>query len=63
MKGKGKDEVLSDYLMSETFGLDWPLYDHQRMEDFMLIMSIKNNLIKNKNGGSRLDIKDRSKRR
>ncbi len=35
--------------MSEKFGLDWMNYDHQRMQDFILIQNIIN---KTKKDGS-----------
>lgn len=36
--------------MSKEFGLDWKKYENKRMSEFMLIMTIENDL-NNKNGG------------
>jgi len=35
--------------MSKEFGTNWQENDSQRMEEFMLIMTIKNDIINNNN--------------
>lgn len=59
IKGKRADDRWVDYCMSEKFGLDWMNYDSQRIEDFRLIMHIKNDLLnKEQNGKRGLNLKN-----
>lgn len=41
-KKKGKNQIVTDLVMSERFGLDWIYQDYERISDLMLALEIIN---------------------